>query len=613
MFGYELNESQQIAAQHTTGSMMVLAGPGSGKTAVITARAARLAQDGVQASNILIITYSKAAALEMEKRFAQIFHSQELPVPAVNFGTFHSVFFRMLRRYKNCGLEQIFEEGERRTFIRGILSELSYDSDDEFLSNVINEMSLVRNELHELEYYHSSTISSEDFRALCQKYENYKQEKGKIDFDDMLCHSYSMLATDPAQREYWQKRYPYIMIDEFQDINRVQYESVKLLAKPGNNLFVVGDDDQSIYRFRGSRPEFLLNFPNDFPQTQQVTLATNYRSTEEIISYANKLIVANEMRYDKIIIGTGKTGKKPKILTAEDQNREAVQIAELIRSLWKKGADLDEIAIAYRLNIQARAFTDAFLNMNIPYKNRDEVPTIYEHWVAQDLFAYLRVVRRLGLRQKIGYDAHTTRIINKPFRFISQAFLQGLKKHDLDLFREYGRDRDLHIATKNKIEELHSDLLAASRCETSDAIRFIRKNIGYNDHIASTCEYRRLNPKGLYEIADELQEAAKQFPKPEEFIAHATAAAAAAKENAKTGPCVTLTTLHSAKGLEFERVFIAGVVEEVIPSIRSKTPAEIEEERRMLYVGVTRAKKELYISTVKYRYDKPAKPSRFLT
>jgi len=318
------------------------------------------------------------------------------------------------------------------------------------------------------------------------------------------------------------------------------------------------------------------------------------------------------MRYDKQICGTGQKGPKPVILATADQNREAIQIAEKIRVLWKKGADLNEIAVAFRLNMQARAFMDAFLNMNIPFKTRDEIPTIYDHWIAEDLFAFLRVARRLGLRQKVGYDPDATRIINKPFRFISKAFLQGLKKNDQDLFRAYSYSDSLHMATKAHIEELHRDLLTVAKRDTADAIRYIRQNLNYNGHIIDTCEYRKLRPTGLFEIADELQEAAKQFAKPEEFIAHAREAAALAKQKEQTGPCCTLTTLHSAKGLEFERVFIAGVIEDIIPSARSKTAAEIEEERRLLYVGLTRAKKELYISTIKSRYDKPSEPSRFL-
>jgi len=604
-----LNHNQQKAAEHISGPMMVLAGPGSGKTAVITARASYLVTASIPARSILVITYSKAAAQEMEQRFRQRYADS---VPPVTFGTFHSVFYRILRRSKNYTLDQIFGEGERRTLIRSFLSEMNYDMDDEFLSSVIGEMSLVRNELHDISHYHSATIGTEHFRELLERYNSYKTDKNIIDFDDMLCYSYELLATKPEELEYWRNIYTHIMIDEFQDINSVQYEMVKLLAAPKNNIFIVGDDDQSIYRFRGARPEFLLNFPADYPDTNQVTLETNYRSTDHIIKCANKLIIANTMRYDKQIHGTERKGVKPVLLVASDQNHEAIQIAEKIRTLWKKGADIDEIAVAFRLNIQARAFMDAFLNMNIPFKTRDEIPTIYDHWIAEDLFAYLRVAQRLGLKQKLGYNPDATRIINKPFRFISKAFLQGLKKEDLDLFRVYGYSDSLHTATKANIEELHRDLLKVAKHETADAIRYIRKNINYNGYIIDTCEYRKLRPTGLFEIADELQEAAKQFPNPEEFIAHAKEASELAKQKEQSGPCCTLTTMHSAKGLEFERVFIAGVVEELIPYARSKTAVEIEEERRLFYVGVTRAKNELYISTIKSRYDKPSEPSRFL-
>ncbi|MCL2577637.1 MAG: ATP-dependent helicase [Defluviitaleaceae bacterium] len=602
-----MNENQLSAARHLTGPMMVLAGPGSGKTAVITARAAFLAENNPH--GVLVITYSKAAANEMVRRFENLHQNGASPV---TFGTFHSAFFRMLRKKNNFDVGQILNESERRTAIRGFLSEMQYEPDDEMLLALLSEMSLVRNELHDLKHYHSKSIGTDDFIILCKNYEAYKKQKNKIDFDDMLCYTYEMLQKDAAMLNYWREKYPFIMIDEFQDINRVQYESVKLLAAPKNNIFVVGDDDQSIYRFRGSRPEFLLNFPKDFPETKQITLETNYRSTDSIINYANKLISNNKIRYDKNISGTGKNGPAPIIFVAEDQNQEAVLIAKKIRKLWKQGANLDEIAITFRLNIQARAFMDAFLNMHIPFRCRDEMPSIYEHWLAEDLYAFMRVARRLSLRQKTGYDPDAVRIVNKPFRFISKAFLQSIKKYDKNLFTAYKRDPTLHISTKTGIEELEENLFVLAKKETSDAIRFIRQNMGYNGHIISTCEYRKLNHAGLFEIADELQEAAKPFANPLDFISHAKNTAAAAKEQTKTGECCTLTTLHSAKGLEFERVFVVGVVEEVLPYIRSKTAAEIEEERRLFYVGVTRAKHELYLSAIKTRYDKPVKTSRFM-
>ena len=592
--------------------MMVLAGPGSGKTAVITARASTLIHThNIGPKRILVITYSKAAATEMQRRFSQLSESSNQSSPI--FGTFHSVFFRMLRGSREYDVNQIMQEGERRTAVRGFLSQLGYDLEDEFLSAVLGEMSLIKNELHDLAYYHSSSIGAEDFRRIIEMYESFKSEKNKIDFDDMLVMTYQMFKSEPVQLARWRKAYQYIMIDEFQDINRVQYETVKLLAAPENNLFIVGDDDQSIYKFRGSRPEFLLHFPKDYPAADSVTLDTNYRSTNQIIDYANKAIIENKLRYNKQIKGTNRDGPKPLILTAADQNQEAAKIAQRIRDLWKKGADLDSIAIIYRLNLQARAFADAFMNANIPYRNRDEMPIIYEHWIAADFFAYLRLALRLYRKQKTGYDTDAERIINKPYRFISKAFLQGMKQANSDLFLAYHRDPTLHAASKTRIEELKSDLISVAKRDTSAAIRYIRAGMGYNDHILDHSAYRKLNPAGLFEIADELQEAAKSFPEPEAFMAHAKAVIAAAKDpENERGPSCTLTTLHSAKGLEFDRVFIAGAVEDVIPYIRSKTDADIEEERRLLYVGVTRARHELYISTIKTRYDKKVEPSRFL-
>jgi len=609
---HNLNTNQLQAVGHKTGPMMVLAGPGSGKTTVIVARTVELINTHkVDPKRILVITYSKAAASEMSRRFSQLVVNSGQKTPM--FGTFHSVFFRMLRSSRSFSLESVMADGDRRTIVRGFLSKMNYDLDDETVSSILGEMSLIKNELHDLEHYHSATIATSDFKDLCNMYESYKLQKNQIDFDDMLTMTYSMLKNEPTQLAHWQQTYQYIVIDEFQDINRVQYETVKMLATPTNNMFIVGDDDQSIYKFRGSRPEFLLNFPKDYPNTARVTLDTNYRSTNQIIDYANKIISVNKLRYDKKIIGTNRDGAKPLILVSNDQNQEAAKIAERIRAFQKKGEDLDGIAIIYRLNLQARAFADAFMNANISFKNRDEMPIIYDHWIAEDFLAYLRLAMRLLRKQKSGYDPDAEKIINKPYRFIGKAFLQGMKQTNSDLFTSYHRDPTLHTASKTRIEELKSDLITVAKRDTSAAIRYIRQGIGYNDHIKEHAAFRKLNPAGLIEIADELQESAKNYPNPEEFMAHCKAASAAAKQSKDTlGPAVTLTTLHSAKGLEFDRVFIAGVVEDVIPYIRSKTEADIEEERRLFYVGVTRARHELYISTIKTRYEKKVVPSRFL-
>ena len=604
----DLNISQRRAAQHTCGPMMALAGPGSGKTTVITCRALHLIRrERVSPGRILIITYSKASSEEMRIRFEALTGRPE--ERGAVFCTFHALCYRIIRQHGGCDTEQLLREAERRAAVKKILAADGFAVEDEFLSNVLNELSLVKNELYDLKYYQSAVLGAEVFKSLYTAYEAYKREINSLDFDDMLKRCYELLTAQPGMLVQWQKRYDYIMIDEFQDINRVQYECVKMLSALHQNLFIVGDDDQSIYRFRGARPEFLLNFPKDFPGTERIVLETNYRSTDQIIGFSNHLIAENTVRYSKQSAGTAQTGDTPKIFTTDDPNQEAVFIAGRIRELQKKGRDLNGIAVIYRVNIQSRALMDAFLQSNLPYRVKDEISVIYEHWVARDIFAYMRLSRGAAA----GYDPDTELIINKPYRYISKTFLLSAKKSGKNIFDVYARDLSLHDGQKNRIEELQMDLRLIGKQDPVNAVRHIRQTVGYDEYLRSYCEYRKIEPGGLYEIARELQEAAKQFKTIEEYLAHAAETITAAKqEKNNTGPHVTLTTMHSAKGLEYDTVYIAGAVEGVVPHERSKTEAELEEERRLLYVGVTRARRELFISVVRNRYDKPVKPSRFL-
>jgi len=596
-----LNDSQQQAVSHLSGPLMVLAGPGSGKTTVITYRALHLVQEaGIAPWQVLVITFSKAAATEMEQRFRSRFADAE---GCCTFGTFHAVFFRVLRQRFGYGLEQVMQEGERREIVLRLLGGLGYDADEDMLSSVRNEISLVKNELHDLRYYNSAAMGADEFRSLFSSYEDAKREQNKLDFDDMLSECYRLWQSEPDNLAYWQQKFPYIMIDEFQDINHVQYECMRMLSAEPHHLCIVGDDDQSIYRFRGARPEFLLRFPEDYPQVQRVVLETNYRSTDPIISFSNKIISQNRVRYNKSIVGTQKPGSKPKIMKCKDANHEAAQIAAHIK---KHGLSLNEVAVIYRTNVQARAFVDAFMQANIPFVVKDEISVIYEHWIAQDIFAFLRLSRNLGNMQ----DAE--RIVNKPFRYISKAFLQKAKAERQNIFEWYLQSGMLNTAQQQRIEELLHDLRAMGRRSTADAIKFLRKNAGYDEHIRNYCEYRKIGPSGLYEIAAELQEAAEAYLEPADFITHGESVIDDKELQAADGERVTLTTMHSAKGLEFDTVFIAGAVEGLIPHERSKTAAELEEERRLFYVGATRARHDLFISVIKTRHEKAVEPSRFI-
>ena len=594
----KLNESQMYAVNRLNGPVMVLAGPGSGKTTVIAHRAYNLINSGVSPWQVLVIAFSKAAATEMEQRFIALNGGKT----GCTFGTFHGIFFRVLRKRYGYAVEQVLQENECRDMINKLLIKLKVNADEDTLTAVRNEISLVKNELHELKYYNSNTVGADVFRDLYLQYENEKNGRNKIDFDDMLLLCFNLWQNEPENLKEWRNKFKYIMIDEFQDINHVQYECVRMLSAAPHNLCIVGDDDQSIYRFRGARPEFLLRFPNDYPGVESVVLDTNYRSTEPIISFGNKLISQNSVRYDKIIVGTQKNGPPPKILNLRDQNHEAAYIAGKIKKL----PDLNDAAVIYRTNIQARAFMDAFMQANIPYIVKDEVSVIYEHWIAQDIFAYLRLCRNLGDR------ADVERIINKPFRFISKAFLSDARQKNHDIFSVYASSTMLNSAQQQRIEELADALHVLNKLKTTAAIRYLRKNCEYDRYLKEYCEYRKINPSGLYEIAAELQESAEAFEKPEDFMDHAEEAVQNKNAADTDGERVTLTTMHSAKGLEFDTVFIAGAVEGLIPHERSKTAAELEEECRLLYVGATRAKTNLYISVIKSRHEKKVEPSRFV-
>lgn len=607
--GKLLNKNQQIAMSHGDGPMMVLAGPGSGKTTVITYRIKNLIdQYGVKPWEILVITFTKASAEEMRQRFFRIMEGN--PVAGkVTLGTFHSFFYRIIASRYGYRVENIFQEDERRTILKNIIYKLNLGGDDDYIQSIINELSFVKNELIDIQYHSPMNLGAEDFINIYNAYEEFKIKHNKIDFDDMMVKCHKLLLTEDKALKYWQDKYKYILIDEFQDINKIQYECIRLLAASRNNLFVVGDDDQSIYRFRGARPEFLLDFPNDFAQTEKIILDTNYRSTDYIIKLCNLVIAKNKFRYSKDISGTQKAGSVPSLLRSPDIDSEAVLVANRIVRL-SETIPFHEMAVAYRTNIQARAFIDVLMNLNIPFQIKDEAPGIYEHWACRDILAYMK------LSKNQSADEEAARIINKPKRYISKDLMAAAKKRG-GVLHGLLTAPNLKMWQLSRVEELLFYLQAITRRKPYDAFKYIREAVGYNDYIVDYAEYKHIKPQGLFEIMDELQEGAKAFDTIESYIEHVENAILSSRENRSSKnqdrqKGVTLTTLHSAKGLEFEAVFIISAVDGLIPYEKSRTDAEIEEERRLFYVGMTRAKSILYISIIKNRYEKDVKPTPFL-
>ena len=604
--GKKLNTAQQKAVCHETGPMLVLAGPGSGKTTVLLCRISRLLERGLaKPQEILALTFSKAAAEEMKSRFETLNGAS-----GVSFGTFHSIFFRILRSRYGWNVEQIFQEEERRSILRNSIEAEKWDFPDleEYISQFFSQLSLMNSELEQPNRFTPVGMPVEEFRKLYRAYEGYKERHEKLDFDDMLTQCYQLLREDAAVREYWQRKYKFILVDEFQDVNQAQFACLQILAEKHQNLFVVGDDDQSIYAFRGARPDFLLHFPTLYPAAKKVTLNTNYRSTERIVNLAERVIGNNEVRFVKNMKGIGEAGDKVTFFLAEDAAKEAAHIAEKIGRLLDEGVPLTEIAVIYRTNLQGGAFARELYKRGIPYDLRDNSGNVYEHWVAKDLLAYLL------LAENEESDSALRRILNKPKRYIGKDLLAEAEAMPYTLLRSFFVCPSLKGWQEENLENLRIDLNQIRKRTPYDALKYIRKVIGYDEYLEEFAAYRRTSAQVLQEIADEIMETAKDCADVRSFREQLERLSLQMKEQSrKKGQKrngVALMTMHGAKGLEFRAVFLPSLVEGIVP--HEKGMDMVAEERRLFYVAMTRASEKLCLSAILQRYEKERKPSRFL-
>ena len=612
----KLNENQLKAVDHLDGPCMVLAGPGSGKTRVITYRIANMVVNkNIKPTSILAISFTKASSIEMKNRALSL--SNDFRMNKVTYGTFHSVFFRILRYFENYNIESILDEKTKRIGLKNILKGLNIENadDDETIGQVINEISYVKNELMDKRDFKSEVLTNDEFIKVYNFYEEYKQQMNKIDFDDMLIKTYELLKNNKAALDRVRSVYRYILVDEFQDINKVQFEALKLIANPSNNIFVVGDEDQSIYGFRGSRPDFLLEFEEYFSNTKKVLLDINYRSKGEIINIANRLIEKNTNRYEKVIKCGQGNGAKVNYISPEDSEEEAVYIAKDIKNKVQEDyTEYTDFAVIYRTNIQSRALVDVFMDMRIPFVVKDSIVTIYDHWAAQDILAYLRI----GVNPNSNKD--WIRIINKPFRYISKDNL-NLIKDEPDFINSLINKCDLHPKQVKTINDLDIDISYVKGLNPKNAISYIRTTLDYDRYILDYCANRKIKTNGLIEILNELESSATNFKTIQEYLEHIERVKSEIVDNKnnKETDGVIFTTMHSAKGLEFKNVYIIGANEGTIPHEKSyeiddeeKKKDQIEEERRLMYVAITRAEENICISSPINKYGKRVSKSRFV-
>lgn len=608
----KFNQSQLSAALHKDGPMLVLAGPGSGKTKTLVERTKNLIlKHGVSPSNILVITFTKAAANEMKQRFEREMEGQAYGNAKVTFGTFHAIFFMVLKLAYNYNSNNIVSEDTKRQAIRELVQKyaLEFRDENELISGILGEISMIKNTRISLEHFYSTQCGSDVFHKIYKEYQSFLDKHHLLDFDDMQTLTYELFMERTDILQAWQKKYQYILVDEFQDINQIQYDLVRMLAAPENNLFMVGDDDQSIYRFRGSKPEIMLHVPKDYPDVKQIQLDINYRCHPEIVRASLNLIGHNKERFSKTIVSEKTVEEKQNVIQYgmfSDQRQEVQFVLKQIEEQLKSGYALSDIAVLFRTNTQPRFLMEQLMAYNIDFKTRDQIPNLYDHWIARDIRTYMDIARGSRARKDI------LMIMNKPNRYLRR---DSLYDTHID-FEEWEKLYDEQPWVAERIEKLHCDIKMLEKMSPYAAINYIRHGIGYEEYLSEYADYRGLNKEDLYDVLDELQASARGFKNYEAWELHMQEYAQELKEKAKqkneNPNAITLSTMHSAKGLEFASVFIIDANEGITPYKKAVLDKEIEEERRLFYVGMTRAIEKLTICSVKEIHNRPADVSRFV-
>ena len=610
----KLNRGQDEAIKHGNGPCMVLAPPGSGKTLIVTERTRYLIEEsGVRPDQILVITFTRYAAREMKERFERLTAGKNYPV---TFGTFHSIFYGILKCAYGIGANNLMSEKESSVLLQEVLDQTDIEStpevedEEELVRELLREVGMVKNGLCHLKDFHSKYLTQDEFAEVFRSYEHQKKELKKFDFDDMLVQCYALFRKKPEILQGWQKRFQYILIDEFQDINRVQYEVIRMLAAPRYNLFVVGDDDQSIYGFRGAKPELMLYMKQEFPSLRTISLTVNYRSTEFITGAAARVILHNDTRFYKRVQSFRGRGQNVHVQEVLDEQEEAQYVTEEIQKKLDQGIKPGEIAVLFRAAVQARMISEILSEHRIPFEMRDYVTNFYRHFIVKDMMAYLQLAA--GKRDRSLFLT----ICNRPLRYLARNSMENRQVNFEDL-RKFYCDKDWML---DIIDQFDVDVRMMKNMAPYAAIQYIRKKIGYDDFLKEYAEKHQISWKQLMDVMAELEERSKNFKSYDEWEIHIAKytqeleeqQAKARKIKGERENKVQLMTIHSAKGLEFEDVFVIHANEGEIPHQKAEKKDEIEEERRLFYVALTRSKNNLCISYITQKNGNSIKPSRFV-
>ncbi|WNF35703.1 ATP-dependent helicase [Bacillaceae bacterium IKA-2] len=617
---YLLDQNQWEAVSSTEGPLLVLAGAGSGKTRVLTSRTAfMLSEKNVPANRMLLVTFTAKAAKEMKKRMAQIKGISRQDLNTLVVGTFHSIFYKMLMHHQSTLWQPanlLKWDWQREQMIKEASRELGVDEKEFAFDQALSQISYWKNQIILPSGIKAETDWEEKVKFLYEHYEQTKKQTGQFDFDDMLLGCYQLLTENPLLLEKYQERFSYILVDEFQDINKVQYEIISLLAHKSKNLCVVGDDDQCVYSFRGSDPSYILNFDTDFPKAKVVVLNNNYRSHHAIVASARNVISQNKLRKLKDVVAVTNSENRPLQFFPYDEEEEATMIVTDMKEKIENGAHPNDFAILYRTNSSARAIFERLVDSNLPFHLEQEGESFYRRRTVRKALAYLQLSFNPDDQEAIKELLGTM--------FIKQSSLRDLKGlsilNDCSLLEAMPLISDIKAFQQKKLKKIIPLFKNLRELKSVAALEWVEKEMGLNDYIKKNGNEGNVIDKGSDDLRD-LKVAAASHEQISDFLAHVKHMIAKAKEfkgRPENESSIQLMTVHRAKGLEFNTVYILSVVEGAMPhdyaleAFREGKLGPLEEERRLMYVAATRAMDGLYLSVLQRRRGKKANPSRFV-
>ncbi len=619
----KLNAQQKKAVSHIEGPALVLAGPGSGKTTVITARAAFLIQNaGVKPDNILTLTFNKAAQLEMERRFQRIYGNEING--KIHFATLHSFCNNVVRKYEQMKGQRLKRiEGNdsdinKKQLLKTLYLEINNSKiNDDELESLINEIGFVKNKM--IKSLDGGTFSTKKFIQVYKAYEEYKRNNLYIDFDDMLTYAYSILVKCPEILNYYKNKYTYIQVDEGQDLSKIQFEVLNLLIKGYNNFFIVADDDQSIYGFRGAEPQYILDIKQQFNNCSVFNLETNYRSTKNIVELSSKFIKLNKNRFDKNHTTLNNEKCDPIIINCKNEQEQLEIVIEKIKETLSRRED-KEIAILYRNNLSSILIADALLRQQVPFKIRQNSLFFFKHWLVKDVVAFLM----------FALDQHDKEAFSKIYfrmnRYISKAMIECFFNTDnsgKSVIECIINNAELKQFQISALQSLKVEFDCLSKMKPWEALEYIKNDFNYLESVKGYCELVGLSFEYLNRVFGILQglsigcQTIASFLVRLQELEQVFDGTLTIEANKKSS--ITLSTLHSSKGLEYDCVFMIDLINSEIPGEKaleqnsdSKNKAILEEERRLFYVGMTRARNTLYLIYPMYINDEKAQRSIFI-